>query len=656
MAIIAETAAARQPADDLVDQICTSPAGQLAICRTECLLQVIQGYPVVLRRFYQNRQTGQEQTATHRILPADIPAALFTMLYGEAAWLPAGMIRVFGTGEARERINLQRLDPSSHRLCVIPEYAPAPRTRCLAYDFDGPNHSNPLKDALGSAVATYKHLTGLGFPAYLVRSHSGQGYHLWVFLETEIESRVARHLATHLLAGAMDDADERAKVEINPKWHEPRSQGASLTLPWHAGAIPGHNTLIDPGTGEPLALPPGGAFARIRYAQLNEMFLRLPPIPSEDDERQGSLARQQQGAVPDNAFSAWAQQVCGNDTLIHQVYGHYLTGRIVQGKYLECRDPASPTGDRTPSARVNPQTGSFRSFRGAGRKASIFQMMVELGMAHSTAEAMRTAEQVTGHKLASSQTDNFAPYGQRMLPCEEIEPPTLTQLPLQDAWVHMEEIVHQQIVPLVQRHGQSVNLIRGGTGVGKSKQFGELFAAIATCLVLDHEEQPLRALYATHSRAKIDELVRDYLTGRDGLLLPGVAIAYPRSPDPESPGFCRRYKQAEALSKCNQSVNALLCHACEKKMRDKAKAKWEAMTPKERRKTRFKSLLTPCPYQENQAQAEDARVVVGVRHSFQHGGKLLENFDLIVIDEQSEEAFFQTTHFTSAALSVWEHR
>ncbi|MEI7832019.1 MAG: hypothetical protein WCJ56_02305 [bacterium] len=656
MSIIAETGASRQPPNDLIDRICTSPAGQLAICRAESLLQVIQGYPVVLRRFYQSPKTGQEQTATHRIFPADIPAALLTMLHGDASWLPAGMIRVYGTSQERERIFLQRLDPSSQRLCVIPEYAPAQRTRCIAYDFDGPNHSNPLKDALGSAVATYKHFTGLGLPAYLVRSHSGQGYHLWVFLETEIESRIARHLATHLLADAIDDANERAKVEINPKWHLPGSQGASLTLPWHAGAEPGHNTLIDPSTGEPLALPPGGVFARVRYTQLNEMMLRLPPIPSEDEERQGHQARQQRGTAPDNEFSSWAQQVCGNEALIHQVYGHYLTGRTVQGRYLECRDPASPTGDRTPSARVNPDTGSFRSFRSAGRKASIFQMMVELGQAQNTAAAMRKAEQLTGHKLASTRIGNYAPYGQRMVPYDDIEPPTLTQLPLKDAWAHMEEIVQQQIVPLVQRHGQSVNLIRGGTGVGKSKQFGELFAAIAKSLLLDNDKEPLRALYATHSRAKIDELVRDYLTGADGALLPGVVIAYPRSPDPVAPGFCRRYKQAEALTKCNQSVNALLCKACQKDMKAKVKAKWEAMSPWERRKEPLKTLLTPCPYQENSKQLEDARVVVGVRHSFQHGGKLLEDFNLIVIDEQAEEAFFQTTHFPAAALSVWEHR
>jgi len=657
MSSITQTAALHQPAAEVIERICTSAEWQLAISRAECLLDVVQGYPVVLRRFYHRRETGKEESATYRIFPADIPAALFTMLYGDPSWLPASMVRVYGTGEERERIYLQRVDPTSHRLCVIPEYAPTPRTRCFAYDFDGPNHSNPLKDALGSAVATYKYLSGLGIPAYLVRSHSGQGYHLWVFLETEVDSRVARHLATHLLANAMEDADERAKVEINPKWHEPRSQGYSLTLPWHAGAMPEHNVLFDPGTGHSLSLPPGGTFVRLPYARVCDLLRQFPPLPSEEDERRHAITTQpSRTAVPADEFSSWAQQVGGHEGLIQQVYGAYLTGRLVQGKWLQCRDPASPTGDRTPSARVNPNTGWFQSFRGEGRASSIFEMMVELGQASSKQEAMRLAEQVTGHKRASSSKGLVAPYGSRMMPCEEIEPPTLTPLTMKEARDHLDQIVHQQIVPLAQRHERSVNLIRGGTGIGKSTQFGQLFAAIATCQVLDYDDKPMRALYATHSRAKIDELVRDYLIGSDGLLLPGVAIAYPRSPDEEDPGYCRHCKQAEALTKCNQSVNALLCTPCQQKMREKANAKWEAMSPKERRKKKFETLLTPCPYQENRKALKEARVVVGVRHSFQHGGKLLEDFELIVIDEQSEEAFFQTTHVSAAALSVWEHR
>lgn len=656
MSIIPEQEAACQPTDALVDRICTSPVGQLAICRAECLWDVIRAYPVVLRRFYRDRETQQQRSATHRIVPADIPAALLTMLYGDAAWLPAGMIRVFGTGEERERTCLQRLDPSDHRLCLIPEYAPAQRTRCIAYDFDGPNHSNPLKDALGSAVATYKHLTELGYPAYLVRSHSGQGYHLWLFLETEIESRVARHIATQLLVEAIADAGECAKVEINPKWHAQGSQGMPLTLPWHAGAMPGHNTLIDPGAGEPRALPPGGSFARLTYQHVCELLLRFPQVPSDEDDRQRASTSQRQTTTTDDAFTSWVRQVGGHETLIHQVYGPYLTGRSQPGKWLECRDPASPTGDRTPSARVYLDSGTFQSFRGAGRTASLFQMMVELGQAHHTAEAMQIAEQVTGHKRQHSRAGTALPYGSRMLPYDGIEPPTLTPLSMRDARAHLEAVVHQQILPMAQQHRRSVNLIRAGTGVGKSTQFGAVLKAVATGQLLDHEGKPFRVLYAAHSRATIDALVDKYLRDAHGRLLPGVAVAYPRSPKEADPGFCRRYKQVEALSQCNQSVNTLLCKACQKDMREKANAQWEKMTPKERRKTPLKSLRTPCPYQENHAQQEDARVVVGVRHSFQHGGKLLEDFALVIFDEQSEEAFFQTTHFSSAALSVWEHR
>lgn len=657
MISIAEPAGFHKPAEALVERICRSPEGHLAIRRTECLLEVIRGYPLVLRRFYLVPETGKTQSATYRIVPADIPAALFTMLYGEADWLPAGMIRVYGAGDEQTRVYLQRVDPTSQRVGVIPEYAPTQRTRCLAYDFDGPNHSNPLKDALGSAVATYQALASQGMPAYLVRSHSGQGYHLWVFLETEVDSRVARHLARHLLTGAMTDASERAKVEINPKWHDPRAQGYALTLPWHAGAMPEHNVVFDPGSGHTVSLPPGGVFARLPYARLYDLLQQCPPLPSEEDERRGHSANQaRQSCEPANAFSTWANQVGGHEGLLQQVYGPYLTGRIVQGKYLECRDPASPTGDRTPSARVNPNTGWFQSFRGEGRDASIFAMMVELGLASSKAEATRIAGQVTGQKLTSSSHGLSAPYGSRMFPCEEIEPPTLTPLTMPEARAHLAQILQQQIVPLAQRHARSVNLIRGGTGIGKSTQCGQLFAAIARCQVLDQHDIPMRAVYATHSRAKINELVDEYLMGSDGLLLPGVAIAYPRSPHEADPGYCRRYTQAEALTKCNQSVNALLCTPCQQQMREEAQATWEAMSKKERRKTTLESLQTPCPYQANQHQQEEARVVVGVRHSFQHGGKRLEDFDLIVIDEQSEEAFFQTTHFTAAALSVWEHR
>jgi hypothetical protein len=628
----------------MITQICTTPYGQLAIKRTEALLKVIHDYPVLLRRFYYDREKQTDTSVTNRIFPDDIPAVLLAMIYGDESWLPTGMFRIYGTGEERNRIFLQRLDLSDQRLCVIPEYEATTTTRCIVYDFDGPNHSNPLKDALGSALTTHKYLTALGIPAHLVRSHSGVGYHLWVFFETAMKSHFARHIANHLLSEAINNPDECSKVEINPKMHAINSQCPSITLPWHVGAMPGHNTLITPGSGDILPLPENDSFALVSYKKLDELILRFPSITKVEESKQNTTGN--------NKYN----NLYGNEKLIQQVYGNYLTGKIKNGKWLECHDPASPSGDRTPSAGVNIDSGYFNSFRNSGRKASILEMMVELGQARDIKDAMAIAEQVTGKKSKSWQNKPVFPYGQYMMPCDEIEPPTLTALSLEEARANLKDVVSQEIVPMVQRHEHNVSLIRAGTGVGKSWQFGELFAAIAKNQLLDEKNKPLRALYITHSRAKISELSHGYLRDKDGHRLPDVAIAYPRSKYEYTPGYCKEYEMAEHLCKYNQSVSALLCKKCQKDMRDEAKDKWKAMTKTERRKSKFKELLTPCPYQENRKQIENARVVVGVRHSFQHGGKLLEDFDLIVIDEQSEEAFFQKNTFNSSALSVWEHR
>lgn len=90
---------------------------------------------------------------------------------------------------------------------------------------------------------------------------------------------------------------------------------------------------------------------------------------------------------------------------LHAVYGEWLTGKDRGNGWLECRDPASSSGDRHPSAGVADGTGKaergrFKSFRD-GRAISVFDFLVERGRCADVAAALRFVADLAGEPLPS---------------------------------------------------------------------------------------------------------------------------------------------------------------------------------------------------------------------------------------------------------------
>jgi replicative DNA helicase len=107
------------------------------------------------------------------------------------------------------------------------------------------------------------------------------------------------------------------------------------------------------------------------------------------------------GATPAD-WKAWREEALRRLNL-HDIYGDILTGQTQGPGWLEARDPASPTGDRTPSAGVADSTpdaerGSFKSFRD-GRCLSVFDYLVDRNKAADFYDAERIIAGMTGVPL-----------------------------------------------------------------------------------------------------------------------------------------------------------------------------------------------------------------------------------------------------------------
>jgi hypothetical protein len=101
-------------------------------------------------------------------------------------------------------------------------------------------------------------------------------------------------------------------------------------------------------------------------------------------------------------FKTWRREILERLPL-DEVYGDILTGRQQGEGWLEARDPASPTGDRTPSAGVADGTGDtergrFKSFVD-GRNLSVFDYLVQTGKATDLRGAEEYVAKLTGVPL-----------------------------------------------------------------------------------------------------------------------------------------------------------------------------------------------------------------------------------------------------------------
>jgi len=634
------------------------PHYRLALLRADCLLREF-----VHGRVKMRTDLPDGSRRYYPVLAEDVPPVLLGFTSGVYTTPPAG-IRIQGP-DSDPDIRLMKYYVKHHRLAIETEDAVTRTTRLGVMDFDGgPGHGDPLCDPLGAARDTLAALRALGWPAYLVRSNSGAGYHLYVFFQHPISSADARRIMDHVLR--IDD-DERARVEINPL-DRTGQHGSLIHLPWWAHSRADCNVFIDPESEAEIVLPDGGVFQRITPAQVADLLATLPPPPPSVESTAATTPVSAASAPPrtlrttptgdtSRERDTWRSRVQGDRQLIKAVYGPYLTGKQRNG-WLECRDPASPTGDRHPSAGVCVHTGVFFSHR-RDASLSIFDMMIELGQAQTIGEAFRRAEEITGIlRPTVPNASSWRAADSYVMPTDAPGPTLPEGFPLEDAREKLREIVREEILPAVVHRQPTAVLIRAGTGVGKSRELAHMVADIAKGAIVG-AGAPLRVAWLTDSKHNRDEMVKEYLTvtsSRRRVLIEGVAKAHARAPKEKDPGYCRQFALAQFLAGRRQPVKETICDRCQADALKAAKRAWERLPPEEQAKKAPDDLATPCPYLTQREQYQTARVLVGTQQSFQFGGELIEGFDLVVVDEKAVEMFFATCDITAADIAQWEDR
>ncbi len=324
----------------------------------------------------------------HPVRPDDLDALLTAHLLGPQAPLAGCTLH----GKTRRLFGRFRLG----------SYAPDAlgRSRWLCLDFDGgPDHADALPDPDATMKQVFAATETLHLFPLAERSASGHGWHVWLLFSEPVEAHRLRRLAKKLLS-KLDEATRR-RVEIFPKQAALTTRqglGNFVWLPGWQGAQPGACRFFCPT--EQGFRPVSPADFRPnppdRLNQTTEVKEELePPVISSPELPSPAFDLQ---ALYDS-FPDWRQNALDRLPL-EDVYGPWLTGRASSGGWLECRDPASPSGDRRPSASVADgsgpaERGSFHSFR-SGETVSVFSFMQRTGQAQDFKDAVQRVGNLAG--------------------------------------------------------------------------------------------------------------------------------------------------------------------------------------------------------------------------------------------------------------------
>jgi hypothetical protein len=241
-------------------------------------------------------------------------------------------------------------------------------------------------------MAALDAFTAASLPTYLERSGSAKGWHLWCFFDPPLPAGKAQALGRALApknapladsAGEFADPRSARGIEVFPKQPKIRRSGFGnlVWLPWWQGAAEGGNAFHrrgDDGALEPyvpteLVTAPLDAIERVLAAQ-------AAPPGRASPKRVRAPAHPQPPGGGDSQWAEWRERALAA-LPIEAIYGAWLTGKHTAAGWLECRDPASPTGDQHPSAGVADGTGeaergAFHSFI-SGKTLSVFDFLVE---------------------------------------------------------------------------------------------------------------------------------------------------------------------------------------------------------------------------------------------------------------------------------------
>ncbi len=308
----------------------------------------------------------------------------------------------------------------------IGSYTPAPdgTTRWLCLDFDGEGHADALADPERSAREAARAFREAVIPCYLERSGGGHGWHLWVFFDPPLPAAKARALAealspeeVTLATGEVVPSSTGRGIEIFPKQDRIQEEGCGnpVWLPWWSDAEGTANQFHQLDDGGSLVPYMPVSFEMVDETAVDALIAQRgrPQVPAV-----GSPERR--GSAPDPVWQEWRREALAALAL-ESVYGKWLTGKRCPGGWLECRDPWSPSGDQDPSAGAadgsgDAERGVLHSFI-SGRSLSVFDFLVERGLAADFREACRRIAELAGVPLPARVLTSSLSEGGLAQPC-----------------------------------------------------------------------------------------------------------------------------------------------------------------------------------------------------------------------------------------------
>lgn len=292
-------------------------------------------------------------------------------------------------------------------------YSPAPdgTTRFAVLDFDtGPGKSTPLDNASTEVRKSVALAKKLKIPVYIEQSGGGHGFHLWVVFEAPVSAKVARAVALRLapadaklVGGAQADPKKNLGIEVFPKQETLAEDGVghAVWLPhWNRATFPA-NEFVQLKGDDLVAYQPRD-FKTLGVELATELSA-APAEPGEVATKVATPAVAPARKEPPRLEHLVAEAIGAVDLADDRILGKWLTGKT-QGKgWLECRDPESPTGDRTPSAGVADgaegfERGTFHSFR-TGEKLSLVEALIRFEQAEDELDAFRILAEAAGVKI-----------------------------------------------------------------------------------------------------------------------------------------------------------------------------------------------------------------------------------------------------------------
>jgi hypothetical protein len=244
----------------------------------------------LLRRFFLNRidKVAVAPPWDAAVCPAEGGANLDAML---RAHVGGGVVKVRWAMHDRQNWT------NYVRPCRVGTYSPAldGTTVFAVIDFDGgPAHGSPLADPTAAALAFLCLCLRAGLAAYLEKSKSGKGWHVWLFFAGPLPAREVRRLLCALLdalrpapllaPGSRADWRARTGIEVFPGQDElapdgPRV-GHQVWLPFYGGAGSGgcqFHAADDAGNLTPY-LP--DTFVTVSAGQVAALLAELAPTPA----------------------------------------------------------------------------------------------------------------------------------------------------------------------------------------------------------------------------------------------------------------------------------------------------------------------------------------------------------------------------------------